>query len=180
MWSDEMKEAIPCAVFFSDWDNQVMIYGLETGIVWVFKTMCIRFGTEAWLRLCRESDTSAEKSSRLLKSVMWVPYKSLRHLSQHKSRGNVSLCPQEKNILIDNMTNGFDLYSATRTTPLRSFYIETCKKYVKKGVFGEKGGIVICGSDHGKVYIFGTNNGEPRQSLRHGKGGLIQVVEARA
>lgn len=47
MWSDEMKEAIPRAVFFSDRGNRVMIYGLETGIVWVFKTICIGFGTEA-------------------------------------------------------------------------------------------------------------------------------------
>ena len=103
----------------------------------------------------------------------------MRYLSQCGSRGNVSLCPQEKNILIDNMTNGFDLYSATRTTPLRSFYIETSRKYVKKGVFGEKGSIVICGSDHGKVYVFGTNKGETLQTLKHGKGGLIQTVEVR-
>lgn len=33
MWSDEMKEAIPRAVFFSDRGNRVMIYGLETGMV---------------------------------------------------------------------------------------------------------------------------------------------------
>jgi hypothetical protein len=77
------------------------------------------------------------------------------------------------------MTSGFDLYSAMRTTPLRSFYIETSRKYIKKGVFGEKGSIVICGSDHGKVYIFGTNKGESLQTLKHGKGGLIQTVEVR-
>ena len=70
MWSDEMKEAIPRAVFFSDRGNRVMIYRLETGIVWVFKTVCIGFGTESWLSLCRESDTSTEMSSRVLKSVM--------------------------------------------------------------------------------------------------------------
>lgn len=38
----------------------------------------------------------------------------------------------------------------------------------------------MCGSDHGKVYIFGLDDEKPRQILRHGSADhMIQVVEVR-
>jgi hypothetical protein len=79
------------------------------------------------------------------------------------------------------MTNGFDLYSTSRTTPLRTFEVPTTKIFAKKGVFGEKGNTIVTGSDHGKVYVFAVNKKESIQNLEHGTEKImIQAVEARS
>jgi len=94
------------------------------------------------------------------------------------SSGNVSTCAITGNILIDNMMDGFDLYHANRGSPSCSFKIESSKKFVRNGVFGEKGRVVVCGSDHGKVYVFAMAETELMQILRHGAHTqLIQTVE---
>jgi hypothetical protein len=95
--------------------------------------------------------------------------------------GNISVCPVYGNILVDNMTNGFDLYSISRTAPSKSFEVPTTKTFAKKGVFGEKGHSVVTGSDHGKVYVFSVNKTELVQRLEHGSQGvMIQTVEVTA
>lgn len=92
--------------------------------------------------------------------------------------GNISICPVYGHILVDNMTNGFDLYSSSRTAPSRSFVVPTTKIFTKKGVFGEKGHTVITGSDHGKVYVFAVGETESTQRLEHGSESvMVQVVE---
>jgi hypothetical protein len=92
--------------------------------------------------------------------------------------GNIGICPVYGNILVDNMTDGFDLYNLPRTTPSRSFVVPTAKHFAKKGVFGEKGNTVVTGSDHGNVYVFTVNKTEPIQRLEHGREQvMIQTVE---
>jgi len=78
-------------------------------------------------------------------------------------RGNVSICTSTGNIVIDNMMNGFDLY-----LPIRTFEVQTHRKFVKMASFGETGKMVACGSDHGKAYVFGIGDKEPKQILNHG------------
>ncbi|KAF8802348.1 hypothetical protein BYT27DRAFT_7261129 [Phlegmacium glaucopus] len=76
------------------------------------------------------------------------------------------------------MTNGFDLYSLSRTAPSKSFVVPTTKRFTKKGVFGKNRHIVVTGSDHGKVYVFMVNKTEPMQKLDHeSEGVMIQSVE---
>jgi hypothetical protein len=36
LWTEDMTDAIPRATLFMDKGNSVMVYGLETGKVWVF------------------------------------------------------------------------------------------------------------------------------------------------
>ena len=55
------------------------------------------------------------------------------------------------------MTNGFDLYTSTRTVPSKTFVVPTTKKVTKKATFGENGHTVVTGSDHGQVYVFAIN-----------------------
>ena len=84
------------------------------------------------------------------------------------------------NILVDNMTNGFDLYGTSCTAPSRSFVVPTTKIFAKKGVFGDKGNSIVTGSDHGKVYVFAVNKKESMQKLEHGSEKLmIQAVEVK-
>jgi hypothetical protein len=56
-----------------------------------------------------------------------------------------------------------------RTSPARSLYIPNTKLYVKEGRFAENSTMAICGSDHGKVYVFEVATGEKKQILKHGK-----------
>ncbi len=90
------------------------------------------------------------------------------------------MCPGTGHLLIDNMTDGFDLYSANRHTPIRTFPVRSAKKYVKCGVFAEGGRVVICGSNHGKVYVFSVADIKPKQELLHGnRKQMIQTVLVR-
>jgi hypothetical protein len=95
-------------------------------------------------------------------------------LRQHR-RGNASVCPSQKFILLDNLTAGFDLYNMARTSPVRTFSIPTTRRYVKKGVFAEQASAVVCASDHGLLYIFRSNSEELIQTLHHDGGGSFSV-----
>ena len=94
--------------------------------------------------------------------------------------GNVDVCTSNGNILIDNMRNGFDLYSPGRSTPAKTFKVDAQRRVVKRCVFAESGKAAVCGSDHGRAYVFGIDDEKPRQILRHGNAEqMIQAVEVR-
>ncbi len=99
---------------------------------------------------------------------------SLRHvkLDSWNIRGNVRICTSMGNIVIDNMMNGFDLYLLNWNSLIR---IQTHRKFVKMASFGETGKIVACGSDHGKAYVFGIGDKEPKQILNYG--GQEQMIQ---
>jgi len=87
------------------------------------------------------------------------------------------MCQATGNLLVDNMADGFDLYSANRLAPIRSFPVRSTKKFIKSGVFAEGGRAVVCGSDHGKVYVFAIADVQPKQELVHGhRKQMIQTV----
>ena len=95
-------------------------------------------------------------------------------------RGNVSVCALSGSFLIDNMSNGFDLYLPNRGAPSHTFKVENKKKFVKNGVFGEAGKVAVCGSDHGVVYVFGLSKKDLLHVLKPRNGGkMIQTVEVR-
>jgi hypothetical protein len=94
--------------------------------------------------------------------------------------GHASICPQEKLLLIENLSKGFDLYDLPRSSPSYTFAIPTTKRCIKAGVFAEESSVVVCGSDHGKVYVFSTASPIPLQILKQA-GGLtaIQTLDVR-
>ena len=101
-------------------------------------------------------------------------------IAYQSSSGNVSVCPATGNILIDNMADGFDLYSVNRPAPIRSFPVRSTKKYIKGCVFAENGRAIVCGSDHGKAYVFAIADIQPKQELVHGnRKQMIQTVSVR-
>lgn len=90
------------------------------------------------------------------------------------------MCSVTGNILIDNMTDGFDLYPANRSALIRSFLVQSTQKYVKAGVFAEGRRAIVCGSDHGKIYVFGITDTKLKQELLHGtRKQMIQTVMVR-
>jgi len=89
----------------------------------------------------------------------------------------LDVCPQEKNIVVDNLTSRYELYSMDGTSPTRSFEIPNERLYVKMVKFAENGAVIIGGSDHGCVYVFNINNSEPAQVLYHERAdSMIQTV----
>ena len=78
------------------------------------------------------------------------------------------------------MGDGFDLYSVNRSALIRSFPVKSTRKFVKAGVFAEGGRTIVCGSDHGKIYVFGITDTKPKQELLHGnRTQQIQTVAVR-
>ena len=57
-------------------------------------------------------------------------------------------------MLVENLSKGFDLYDLPRSSPSYTFQTPTKKRCVKDGVFAEASTIVICRSDHGRIYVF--------------------------
>ncbi len=86
----------------------------------------------------------------------------------------------QKNVVIDNMSTGFDVYALQRSTPAHSFEVPTGRRYTREVVFGEKGAVIVGGSDHGKVYVFDLKSSTLAQLITHGKHtSLIQAIIVR-
>lgn len=98
--------------------------------------------------------------------------------TDHVISGYASICPNEKHLLVDNLSTGYDMYNFPRTSPARSFKVPTSRKFIKQGVFVESATGVACGSDHGYVYVFRAQTSKPAQMLQHaGKKVLIQAID---
>ena len=97
--------------------------------------------------------------------------------TEYFSSGNASICPRGKSLLVENLSKGFDLYDLPRSSPSYTFQTPTKKRCVKDGVFAEESTAVICGSDHGRVYVFSTASPDPVQVIKQGSGKVeIQAV----
>lgn len=82
------------------------------------------------------------------------------------------------NLVVDNMTTGFDIYMHGSHTIKKGFSVETTHRYVKDVRFTESGSVFVGGSDHGDVYIFDVSTGRIRQVLRHGRGDeVVQAID---
>jgi hypothetical protein len=79
--------------------------------------------------------------------------------------------------IMDNARNGFSLYRLDDVARIREYVTGAPRKtYPKQVGFAEGQRMVVGGSDHGKVYIFGRKTGEVLQRLHHGKDELVQTI----
>src|ERR1700678_260123 len=85
---------------------------------------------------------------------------------QSNYSGHVSICSWEKLLLVENLSKGFDLCNLPQSSPSYTFVVLTNKRCIKAGVLAEDSFIVVCGSDHGEVYIFSTASPVPPQIKR--------------
>ncbi|KAF8961287.1 WD40-repeat-containing domain protein [Flammula alnicola] len=110
-----------------------------------------------------DSQTSAAKYSKSIKSAI----------------GNACVDEAGKNVVIDNIGAGFDVYPIGRSTATHFFEVPTARQHIKGVVFCEKGMSIVGGSDHGKIYLFNLKASETRfdQVMTHGStSSLIQAV----
>lgn len=124
-------------------------------------------GPKCWNRACKQSIKFS--------AVMWILRADVRN------RGNVCFSADQKWMLIDNLTKGFDLYTYPHSSPSDSFPIARNKAFVQQGVFLEDETSVVCGSDHGEIYIYSLGTFKCLQKLKHGsRKTKIQVLNVRS
>ncbi|KAJ7834561.1 WD40-repeat-containing domain protein [Mycena olivaceomarginata] len=81
-------------------------------------------------------------------------------------------------VLFDDIHSGPSLWRYHDYTRIRMYYIRCDRKYgrVRNVRFAEGGNIVVCGSDHGLVYIFNLQTGERLQKLALETTEWVQVI----
>jgi WD40 repeat protein len=95
--------------------------------------------------------------------------------------GHAAVHHRRNQFVVDNATDGFDLYNIETNSFLRNFPtgIPT-KNYPKQVAFGEDAKVVVGGSDHGVVYVFDRKTGNILDVLRHADRGLVQTITVRS
>ncbi|KAJ6614953.1 hypothetical protein B0H10DRAFT_1950348 [Mycena sp. CBHHK59/15] len=79
---------------------------------------------------------------------------------------------------LDNPTSGPALFRISDQIKAKAYEIERKRKRERpRNVqFGEHGSTIVCGSDHGCVYVFDTRSGEKIETLSVGSSEWVQVV----
>ena len=94
-----------------------------------------------------------------------------------QSSGHAAINHRRNQFVVDNATNGFDLYNLGTGSFIRSFPTGIPKKrYPKQVEFGEDYRVVVEGSDHGLIYVFDRKTGNILDVLRHADEGLVQTI----
>ena len=69
-------------------------------------------------------------------------------------------------MLVENLSKGFNLYDLPRSSPSYTFQMPTKKRCIKDGVFAEETTVAVCGSDHGRIYVFYMASPDPVQIIK--------------
>ncbi|PIL30392.1 hypothetical protein GSI_07578 [Ganoderma sinense ZZ0214-1] len=105
--------------------------------------------------------------------------KVLQSKSLGQRIGYASLLPKQHLVVLDNISNGFDLWDLDVGTHLRTFPTGPPTRFLpRQVVFAERWKAIVAGSDHGAVYVFDRTTGTPLDVLRHPAKGLVQTVAA--
>lgn len=106
----------------------------------------------------------------------------VRTHNHNNHSGNACIDEAGKNIVIDNIGTGFDVYPIGRSSPSHTFQVSTMRQHIRGVVFCEKGSAIVGGSDHGRVYLFYLKASEIRsdQVMKHGsQSSMIQAIAVR-
>ena len=80
-------------------------------------------------------------------------------------------------LVIDNISSGFDVWSLSSETHLKSLVTGEPTRFLPRHVaFAESANVVVGGSDHGVVYVFDRKSGAPIDVLDHVRPGLVQTI----
>ena len=91
--------------------------------------------------------------------------------------GSATVDSKSQLVVIDNVRTGFDLWDLSNDTHLQTFPTGKPTRYLpRKVAFAEGGKTIICGSDHGLVFVFDRQTGAPLDVLQHATGNLSQTV----
>ncbi|PIL35886.1 hypothetical protein GSI_01546 [Ganoderma sinense ZZ0214-1] len=103
--------------------------------------------------------------------------KVIKSKSLGQKIGYASLPPKQHLVVLDNISNGFDLWDLDAGTHLCTFPTGTPTRFLpRQVVFAERWKSIVAGSDHGAVYVFDRTTGAPLDVLHHAAKGLVQTV----
>ena len=90
--------------------------------------------------------------------------------------GHAAVSHQKWLMVIDN-GKGFSTHHLRTGTYICSFPTgKLMKRYPKQVAFGQHNSIIVGGSDHSIVYVFGHDTGGPLDLLCHSDHGLFQTI----
>jgi hypothetical protein len=93
-------------------------------------------------------------------------------------RGNVAV--HDRAIVVDNSDDGFELYQLDNCEFIRTFTVARYSDRRPKGIaFGERGRVVIGGTEKADVCIFDKNSGTLLDTLNHGGDNMIHTIAVR-
>ena len=122
-----------------------------------------KFARPAILELGCESTLTACHRKQLLTATL--------------NRGHATLNNKNGQFVVDTGTGGFNLHETEDCAFVRNFATGTpIKRHPKQVKFGEKGQVVIGGSDHGIVYVFDRMTGNKLAELKAAEQGMVQTV----
>jgi hypothetical protein len=97
-----------------------------------------------------------------------------------RNSGNASVDVDRKICVVDNVSNGFDIYKLECGSFVRTLVTKEAQKTYPKGVaFADKSRLVVGGSDHGLAYILERKTGRMLKTLKHARKGGVETVGVR-
>jgi hypothetical protein len=94
------------------------------------------------------------------------------------TRGNVAV--HDRAVVVDNGDDGFELYQLDNCEFIRSFSVGRYSVRRPKEVgFGERGRVVIGGTEHADVCIFDKSSGTLLDTLNHGGDEMMHTIAVR-
>ncbi|PPR03684.1 hypothetical protein CVT24_007690 [Panaeolus cyanescens] len=121
------------------------------------------YGLETGEIACFDTDTAEPRNTKSLKTRI----------------GNIAVCERSGNVLVDNLNLGCDLYAPNKAHPHCSYSIPAKRRFIRGAAFAEMGTMVVCGSDHGVVYVYGIDGTKIIQKLvQSGGEDRVPVVQA--
>jgi hypothetical protein len=102
-------------------------------------------------------------------------------LTTVNSSGDAAFNWKDGVFCLDDPMSGPSLFRFSDQTKTRTYEIEHIRKNNRpRNVrFGDQGSTLICGSDHGCVYVFDTRSGEKLAALGVGTTEWVQVIAVR-
>ena len=90
------------------------------------------------------------------------------HESADSSRGHAAINTKEDTVIVNDVSQGIALYKLLGTERLKTFNVPHMERRSRNVAFHDGASTVICGSDHGKVYIFDCRTGKINDTIHIG------------
>ena len=114
-----------------------------------------------------------------IENVGPLPSRPFRPIPAKKSdSGNAAVSLDHRICVIDNVSNGFDIYRLDSGHFIRTLVTrEPIRTYPKGVAFANNCQAIIGGGDHGYVYIFERKSGRILGKLAHSRNDGVQTIE---
>ncbi|KAJ3912018.1 hypothetical protein F5877DRAFT_54629 [Lentinula edodes] len=93
--------------------------------------------------------------------------------------GHAAINVKEDVMIIDDVAQGVALYKLSTSERVRTFPVPSSERRSRNVAFHDGGSAIVCGSDHGIVYIFDRKTGDTLDAIDMGIEDWVQSVVVR-